>query len=227
MSELFLVRHGQASFDSDNYDQLSPMGHEQAHTLARYWQGLELSFDALYCGTLQRQRETAEALVPCVNKEATQIEGFNEYMSHGLFKHYLAEFAERDGFDVNGNLKDRRHFQLVLEAACARWITGELAGEGIEPFVDFKARVQESLDRVMAENASGKKVVVATSGGVIAMAVQHVLGCSDAQAVNLNWMVYNASVTRILYGRGSPSLSVFNSIPHLEQVGHQHMVTYR
>ena len=30
MSQLILVRHGQAAFLSDNYDQLSPLGEEQA-----------------------------------------------------------------------------------------------------------------------------------------------------------------------------------------------------
>ncbi|MEK9990253.1 MAG: histidine phosphatase family protein, partial [Halieaceae bacterium] len=30
MASLYLIRHGQASFGSDNYDQLSPLGQRQA-----------------------------------------------------------------------------------------------------------------------------------------------------------------------------------------------------
>jgi broad specificity phosphatase PhoE len=30
MGQIYLVRHGQASFGSANYDQLSELGHEQA-----------------------------------------------------------------------------------------------------------------------------------------------------------------------------------------------------
>ena len=30
MQKITLVRHGQASYGTDNYDQLSPLGHEQA-----------------------------------------------------------------------------------------------------------------------------------------------------------------------------------------------------
>ena len=30
MSELLVIRHGQASFGQDNYDVLSDLGHEQA-----------------------------------------------------------------------------------------------------------------------------------------------------------------------------------------------------
>ncbi|MCH1491392.1 MAG: histidine phosphatase family protein, partial [Luminiphilus sp.] len=30
MASIYLIRHGQASFGSDNYDQLSPVGQRQA-----------------------------------------------------------------------------------------------------------------------------------------------------------------------------------------------------
>ena len=37
MSTLYLVRHGQASFGTDNYDRLSAIGEEQARELGRYF----------------------------------------------------------------------------------------------------------------------------------------------------------------------------------------------
>ena len=37
MSRLFLVRHGQASFLSDDYDRLSPLGLEQSRRLGQHW----------------------------------------------------------------------------------------------------------------------------------------------------------------------------------------------
>ena len=37
MSVLYVVRHGQASFFTDNYDQLSPKGVEQSRLLGKYW----------------------------------------------------------------------------------------------------------------------------------------------------------------------------------------------
>ena len=36
MGTLYLVRHGQASFGADDYDQLSPLGHQQAVRLGEY-----------------------------------------------------------------------------------------------------------------------------------------------------------------------------------------------
>ena len=37
MSRLFVIRHGQASFLADDYDQLSPLGEEQGRALGAYW----------------------------------------------------------------------------------------------------------------------------------------------------------------------------------------------
>src|SRR4051812_44051919 len=59
MSMLSLVRHGQASFFSDNYDQLSPLGEQQARLLGEYWVRRGVRFDEIYTGPRVRQIETA------------------------------------------------------------------------------------------------------------------------------------------------------------------------
>ncbi|HTM52937.1 MAG TPA: phosphoglycerate mutase family protein, partial [Pirellulales bacterium] len=59
MSTLALVRHGQASFFSDNYDQLSPVGEQQARLLSEYWLKRGARFDQVYSGPRVRQLETA------------------------------------------------------------------------------------------------------------------------------------------------------------------------
>ena len=38
MKEIFFVRHGQASFGKENYDQLSELGVEQSKKLGEYLQ---------------------------------------------------------------------------------------------------------------------------------------------------------------------------------------------
>ena len=37
MGNLYLVRHGQASFLQQNYDKLSPLGEAQSRLLGEYW----------------------------------------------------------------------------------------------------------------------------------------------------------------------------------------------
>lgn len=233
MSELFIVRHGQASFGADDYDNLSPVGHEQAAILCDYWRSIDVRFDAIYSGGLRRQLATAEGLRPQVEESEINIdEGFDEYVSQHILEAYRQQYASADGFATEGDayavgLKDRRFFQRFLEKACQRWVQGELDSPLIEPFPVFKQRVSDALERVMAANSKGRQIVIATSGGVIAMAVQAVLDIPDAQAINLNWMVYNTSITRIPFSGSRRSLSIFNAIPHLERPGFVDKITYR
>ena len=58
MGTLYLVRHGQASFGADDYDVLSPLGHQQAVRLGEYFKTKGITFDAAMTGTLQRQIST-------------------------------------------------------------------------------------------------------------------------------------------------------------------------
>lgn len=233
MSELYLVRHGQASFGADDYDNLSEVGHEQAAILCEYWQSLGERFDAVYSGSLKRQLHTAEGLLGQVDAQSVRVlEGFNEYVSHHILDAYRDQYAKSDGFVIEGEgyasgMKDRRFFQRFLETACQRWVQGELESDLIEPFPLFKQRVCDALEEVMAANSKGRRVVIATSGGVIAMAVQSVLAIPDDQAINLNWMVFNTSITRIPFSGSRRSLSVFNAIPHLERPGFTGKITYR
>ena len=62
MSEIYMIRHGQASFGSRNYDVLSPLGTTQAEILAEHLIATGLRFDAVYAGTLERQAATGRAL---------------------------------------------------------------------------------------------------------------------------------------------------------------------
>ncbi|MDZ4123020.1 MAG: phosphoglycerate mutase family protein, partial [Hydrogenophaga sp.] len=51
MGTLYLVRHGQASFGADDYDQLSEMGQRQSRRLGEYWAERGVGFDAVITGT--------------------------------------------------------------------------------------------------------------------------------------------------------------------------------
>ena len=51
MGTLYLVRHGQASFGADDYDQLSELGHRQSVRLGEYFAERDIRFDGLIAGT--------------------------------------------------------------------------------------------------------------------------------------------------------------------------------
>ncbi len=236
MSELVLVRHGQASFGAESYDKLSERGIDQVKLLCQHWQSLGEQFDVLYSGELIRQQETAAELMPLLRDSSLTIQtiaGFNEYNGDPLLQIYLRKHAQADGLDPvpAWPIRDPALFQRLFEAATSCWINDELVPDAedtaFEAFSDFQARVYQALDELMARHSNGSRVLVATSGGVIAMALQRVLGFPDQHVINTNWMVHNSSVTRFKYGRGKLSLTQFNSLPHLEKVDLQKLVTYR
>lgn len=236
MSELILVRHGQASFGAESYDKLSDKGVEQVKILSQHWQALGERFDHIYSGTLLRQRETAQELLPLVKGEPTasvQLTGFNEYNGDPLIRAHLRDM--REAGDLSGPaqwpIQDERLFQKIFEKATARWIVDDLDPRDdiadFERWSDFKARVYAALDEVMARHGSGSRVIISTSGGVIAMALQRVLNFPDDQVIATNWMVRNSAVSRIIYGRGKLSLTQFNNLAHLETPEKQQLITFR
>ena len=236
MSELILVRHGQASFGKASYDKLSERGVEQVQMLARHWQATGERFDAIYSGSLLRQKETANELLDLGREQTLQLiehPHLNEYNGDPLLQLYLRDHAVHEGFDPPPlfPIKEERLFQRLFEHATAKWIKNELRptpeDSAFEHWADFQRRVHGMLDDIMARHTSGARVLLSTSGGVIAMALQRVLQFPDEQVITTNWMVHNSSVTRIKYGNGKMSLTQFNSLSHLDRPELQHMITYR
>ena len=62
MGTLYLVRHGQASFGADNYDQLSALGQRQCQRLGEYFGAKGRRFSAAITGTLARQTQSLDAI---------------------------------------------------------------------------------------------------------------------------------------------------------------------
>lgn len=231
-----MVRHGQASFGADSYDKLSDKGVEQVKTLSRHWQEVGEQFDHVYSGSLLRQRETANELLSLVKGSPSQPtinSSFNEYDGDPLVRIYLRDHAAEEGFDsaIKWPTKEKRLFQPIFEAACAKWVCGELQPRDedgdFEYWVDFQQRVHQAIDEIMARHSGGDRVLISTSGGVIAMTLQRVLQFPDQTVISTNWVVRNSSVSRVKYEQGRVSLTQFNSLSHLERSGLQHMITYK
>jgi len=234
VSELILVRHGQASFGADSYDKLSPQGLKQVDILSKHWQSIGLKADVCYAGTLRRQQETATALLSQVSSGAIQVRPeLDEYNGEALIRIYLRDHAAHEGFsDQPGQaIQDRKRFQLILEAAARHWIEGSLqpqsGDEDFEPFRDFRRRVHSLLEELMDTHNKGARVLISTSGGVIALALQYALQLPDNQTMATNWMVNNSSVTRLVYGRGKVSMAGFNVLSHLETPEYHELITFR
>ena len=73
MDRIVLVRHAQASFGAEDYDKLSPLGHQQSDWLAQYFRDHELRFDRVFRGSLRRHRETTQAVEDAILTRARQL----------------------------------------------------------------------------------------------------------------------------------------------------------
>ncbi len=62
MSILHLVRHGQASFGADDYDNLSPTGIQQSIELGKALAKQQSTFDYVIVGPHRRHMQTFEGI---------------------------------------------------------------------------------------------------------------------------------------------------------------------
>ena len=232
MSVIYLIRHGQASFGTDNYDQLSALGREQSALLGSYFAALGEPIHGIYSGTLERQRETAQLVAAALAPHAPPLTvepAFDEYESESILRAFAASQTQAQLADAGwpGLHTDRRRFQFFLERAARAWVDAQIVAEGLLPWRDFHGRIIVAIEKIMRAEGRGKTLVVSTSGGVIGTIVAHVLGLANHIGIELNWAVHNASITRLIYSADKVSLSMFNGLPHLDQDGRRQLITYR
>ena len=229
MATIYLVRHGQASFGAEDYDRLSQIGWHQGRVLGRALRCLHAATAqplAVFGGTLRRHRETMEAMVRGFGDGLPTMQvtpGFDEFDHVSLIHRHRPQWQDHSVMarDLAASIAPAKTFQVEFVAAVQRWASGGFDHEYAESWLGFKARVLAALDEAVS-CAAGKDLLVATSGGPIAVIVQALLDLSDERTLDLNSMIANTSVTRVLYssrGRHSDSrrsLAVFNNYSHLE-----------
>lgn len=92
MSELFLVRHGQARFFTEDYDRLSDLGLGQAEALGHAWLEQGIRPDHVWTETLKRQIGTAQTVGTIFSSqgedwpEPRQCEHLNEYPAEEILR---------------------------------------------------------------------------------------------------------------------------------------------
>ena len=218
MGQLLLVRHGQASFGSDDYDALSPLGFEQSRMLGEALGSRGISADTVVHGTMRRHRETAQTCAAAAGWSASPVvdAGWDEFDFLSVLAVHPHEY---------GPEPTKAQFQLIFEAATGAWISGEDRPYA-ETFADFTTRVHEALERTRELAADGT-VAVFTSGGPIGWAVSEVLadGGSAELWTRLNRMAVNAALTRLVSGSRGLNLLTYNDQSHLDGV--EGAVTYR
>jgi broad specificity phosphatase PhoE len=221
MGTLYLVRHGQASFGADNYDQLSPLGQRQCQRLGEYLQAKGRSFDAVITGTLVRQIQSLDAIAAGlgVTPPALRLPGLNEYDSAAV----IASVHPQPLVKPDTPALYRQHFGLLRQGLTS-WMAGKTQPLGMPSYVDFVAGVVGALDHVR-QHCEGD-VLMVSSGGPISTAVGQVLGTPPETTIELNMRIRNSAVTEFVFNPKRHMLLSYNGLPHLDADAYADWVTY-
>ncbi|MEM8538926.1 MAG: histidine phosphatase family protein, partial [Pseudomonadota bacterium] len=198
-TELWLVRHGQADFASDDYDRLTDLGWQQSRWLGGHLASLDIGFARVASGTLRRQRETAQAIAESLETEPEVIPGFEEYAADVLMRN--AGFADRDPA-----LSRREHFRR-LRGVLVDWAAGR--AKGAETWEAFNARVRAGVTEAISDG--GGRVLVASSGGAIALVLAQALGLGPEKMIEFNLQARNTGITRLVFASGGVYVNMVNA----------------
>ncbi|GMV46017.1 MAG: fructose 2,6-bisphosphatase [Pseudomonadota bacterium] len=221
MGTLYLVRHGQASFGTEDYDRLSELGRRQCAALGEWLQARGRRFEGVMRGPLERHRQSLAAIAGALPGLPAAIEwpGLAEYDAEAVVRALAADAppasADREAY--------RQHFRL-LRAGLQAWIDGRVQPEGMPSWRAFAAGVGSALDLVR-ERFTGDVLLVA-SGGPIATAIAQVLQAPGAAMIELNLRMHNSAVSEFVYTPKRHALTGYNALPHLDRPERAGWVTY-
>src|SRR5258708_23162703 len=102
MSVMTLVRHGQASFFADDYDQLTALGEQQSRLLGEYWVRHGLAFNEVYTGPRSRQRRSAQVTGEVMREaglawpDPIVVDGLDEFDLDGILHRLAPDLSRQD-----------------------------------------------------------------------------------------------------------------------------------
>jgi broad specificity phosphatase PhoE len=239
MGRLFVVRHAQASFLSQNYDQLSELGDTQSRLLGEYWGRHRVVFDRVCTGPANRHQKTAQIVREAYLRsgfdfpEPVMMDEFDEFHGDAVLSKSLPQLLAhnrkihelRDAMQKSSTEPEKRaNFQRLFEAVISMWAHGEIAPQNVETWQEFCTRVNCGLASFLANGKKGEAVAIFTSGGPASVVVQRALHLSAQDTLRIAWMARNSSFSEFLFSGDRLTLSSFNSFPHLED---DSLLTYR
>jgi len=230
MSKIFLIRHGQASFLEDDYDNLSNKGIEQSEALGTYFLNNEIHFDKIYIGNLKRHRQTFEAYSKAFiggNIEIAEpvfLEELNEHMALDAFKLAYDDFilTNENANALFEEIKNKPHLQQsnyiqIFSLFFSEFVLGKypLNGHAVQSWSDFRIQAKKGIATILDNTNSGETVGVFTSGGTKSSIIGDSLDLADQKISELNMAIRNTSFSQLYFSRSKLNILSINEIPHL------------
>lgn len=229
MNRLILVRHGQASAFTDNYDRLSDLGRRQAELLGEWWKERGVEAALVFSGPLKRQEGTAEIVGESFRKswlpfpEPVILEGLKEVDADRIMAYFNGvreEYPDLERLITAYSASDRPEekaviFQEYFEQAMRLWVGGRADAPGIESLSALKDRVIKSLERIMDKPGERGDILVFSSASPVAIMTGNLLKLDDLQTLEMTFRMKNCSVTEFALEIRGPVLNNFNCTDHM------------
>jgi broad specificity phosphatase PhoE len=219
MGSIYLVRHGQACFGTDDYDRLTEIGFAQSRILGAYFARRNIRFDAVYTGTLRRHAETAQGMAEGHGDgkwpPAERLPALDEYNSEAIVTAFAGALPAKDPAAAQRDPdRVREHFRLLREALLA-WAEDACQPAGMPTWRTFQDGAVAAVVEARRRFTNGT-VLVVSSGGPIAAIVAASLLSPPPVAIELNLRLRNSSVSEFASSARRHQLVTFNTLPHLE-----------
>jgi len=230
MGAIYLVRHGQAAFGTDDYDRLTEIGFTQARLLGGFFAARQLRCAAIYTGSLRRHTETVRGILdggPTIahGSAVESVPGLDEYQPEALIASMFGDsFAPAPILTRADPAAAREHFRRLREALLA-WTEGRIRPVGMPDWPTFQAAAVDALVEARRRHSDGN-VLIVSSGGPIAAIVAAALESPPQIAVELNLRIRNSAVTEFTMSARRHQLLSFNALPHLEAQSDAALMTY-
>jgi len=209
MTELYLIRHGEAHSNVEPYVMggekgctgLTDRGFAQVRALARRLESGTITIDVLYASTLLRARQTAELVA-----EALRVPIHWEDDLHELRP------GEADGMtfpEARNKYPSIQHFFNDLYTPIS---------PGGESWAAFQFRTSAMLNAIIARH-QGQRIAVVAHGGVIEVSFLHLIGLGPQTRARNAFHVRNTAITHWRHveinGRAEWQLICHNDHHHL------------
>lgn len=196
MGRIYLIRHGQTDSNSGGQFQgridnpLNRAGMEQVRRMTSFMHSVRL--DAVYCSSLLRARMTAAPLA----------------MDHNLAYRPMEELEEICFGLWEGVSFREIHSRWPREMTAFLTTPADWTPPGGESLAQVKRRCDLAMEKILAEQGSGRNIAVISHGGIIRVQLCSILG----MPLNNIWKVSlgNVSVTTISNWDGNMGVECIN-----------------
>jgi len=220
MSFVYFIRHAQASANAADYDQLSPLGFAQAHSIHQHFQQTDHTIDHIWVGPRKRHRQTYET-ARCKDWPKAEYKSWlDEFPAHDIMEKGIetleGEMWSADIKSVRSSVgTGSESFLRILQHLCDLWITDALILEEVERGSEYLERIQNGLKELMKILSKGESVMIFSSAGLIGSTVGASIGADPKQSLRNAWAIYNGSLHILRNFQGQYMMAGFNWIDHI------------